>query len=419
MKTRIFPLPATMGRLRAAATLALCCAALSAFGRPFSEFWITEAISGRTVGPIVDKPGNQFAACGRTWVVLQSETGQINFADAETLDPQGPYDFVEHRVFDLGALACVFSRIRAFAGGDPSADRAIVTQAVRAPAPRGATMPQRWVLAPVPSTNPGAHKDEFKSWAAKRFHPKTSAYAFLEPVHITQYDWKLGGMGGRRKEPLRATRFGAAVEWHGFDMEAGLSSSAKTSGTLVDDGLSVSALKLRGGNGWFVAGGWTWALQVADGWSASLGVRAAYESLSADASATTLRPTSSSASAAGGNEGSGAESPDVVTSPGYGFAAWKGEADMTEFLVRGVAGVRYDDWYWGAGLSFSVDCFTDASTDADIPVVTKTYRLEADRSQPVELGLSGWYTPDDLFVLRGAVTVGSEVSVRLGIGLLF
>ncbi len=403
-------------RLRAVAALVLCLAGFAAFGRQFSEFWITEAISGRTVGPIVDKPGNRFAACGRTWIVLQSAPGQINFADAETLEAQGPYDFVEQRVFDLGALACVFSRIGGFSGADPGADRAIVTQAVRAPAPRGATLPQRWILAPVPSTNPGAHKEEFKTWSASRFFPKSAVYGFLEPVHTVQYDWKLGGMGGRRKEPLRATRFGAAAEWRGFDIEAGLSSSAKTSGTLVDDGLSVSSLKLRGGNGWFVAGGWNWGLNVADGWSASLGVRAAYETISADASATTLRRSSQSAGSADGATG---ESGETGSGTGYGFAAWSGDADVTEWLVRASAGVRYDDWYWGAALTFSVDCFSDASTDADIPVGASEYRLEAERSQPVALAFTGWYTPDDVIVLRGAFSVGSETSLRLGVGILF
>ncbi|MBR1837390.1 MAG: hypothetical protein IJ783_08900 [Kiritimatiellae bacterium] len=392
------------------AALALSAASAAAAG--YRSFWITEAISGRTVGPVVNRPGNRFVSGGRTWIVLESMNGQINFADSETLAPQGPYDLVEQRVFDLGPLAYVFTRVEDFDGTDPAADRSTVTQARRAApsASAGETLPERWELAPVPSTNPAAHKDSWLSWKADRFYPKTAAWGKVDLLHRVQYDWKIGGLGGNAKEPLKTTRFGVAGQWRGFSGEAGISSSAKTGGTLVKDAVSVSALKLHGGSGWYVRGGWDYALAVADGWSASVGGRVSWESVSCDVSARTMH-----GAIAAEPEEEGAE----PAFAGYGFRNWSGDADLDEWSAAAVAGIRYDDWYWGLALSFAVDCFSDASVDASIPVGSASYKLDADRSQPVSIAFSGWYTPDDRWLLAGTVGFGSETTASVGVGLLF
>lgn len=385
----------------------------------FRQFWVTETISGRTVGPVVSKPGNRFAAAGGTWIVLESAPGQINFADAETLAAQGPYDFVEHRIFDLGPVACVFSRIERFAGGDPSVDRAIVTQARRVPSAPGDELPERWELGPVPSTNPAAHREARPTWRAKRFFPKSDVSAFIEPVHRVQHDWKLGGLSGKKKEPLSSTRFGLSGQWNGFSGEFGWASGAKSAGSIVEDSLSVSHLKIRSGSGFFAAGGWDYGLQIADGWSASLGVRALWEKVSADVSATTLRTKPAAASAASADEADGAAATAPATGSSLSFTDWSGDVDLDEFVLRACAGVRYDDWYWGVGLLFAVDCWTDTSSGTEVPVGDSTFEIESDRSQPASLSLAGWYTPDDRWVLKGAASVGAETSVRLAAGWLF
>ena len=82
--------------------LLLAALALHAAAAEFKSFWLTEAVSGRTLGPLVNKPGNRFTLDGRDWIVMQSKPGEINFADAATLAPEGPYDLVEQRMVDLG-----------------------------------------------------------------------------------------------------------------------------------------------------------------------------------------------------------------------------------------------------------------------------------------------------------------------------
>ena len=66
-----------------------------------------------------------------------------------------------------------------------------------------------------------------------------------------------------------------------------------------------------------------------------------------------------------------------------------------------------------------MDCFSDASVDASIPVGSASYKLDADRSQPVSIAFSGWYTPDDRWLLAGTVGFGSETTASVGVGLLF
>lgn len=412
----------TLGRVRRFVShlfaAALVAAAAYASGAPadharsYRQFWVTETISGRTVGPVVAKPGNRFAAAGGNWIVLESAAGQINFADAETLAAQGPYDLIEQRVFDLGSVACVFSRVEPFRGSNPTADIAIVTQARRVPAETGGALPERWELSPVPSTNPGAHKEAAPTWHAVRFFPKTDATLFLDAIHRVQHDWKLGGMGGKKKEPLSSTRIGAAGQWNGFSGEFGWASGAKSSGSIVEDSLSVSSLKIRSGSGLFAAAGWDYLLQVADGWSASLGVRALWERFSADVSATTLRAKVPPATDSGSD--AAPQDPNAL-SP----SDWSSNIDIDEFVFRACAGVRYDDWYWGVGMTFAVDCWSDTSSGANVPVGDNSYKIESERSQPAALSFSGWYTPDDIWVLKGGVSVGAETTLRIGVGWLF
>jgi len=52
-------------------------------------------------------------------------------------------------------------------------------------------------------------------------------------------------------------------------------------------------------------------------------------------------------------------------------------------------------------------------------VLGENVDLDADRSQPVCLALSGWYSPSDNFVLEGRLAFGSETSLRLGAGIFF
>ena len=115
--------------MKTALSAALAALALAAAGADYKSMWITDVISGRTVGPVVNKPGNRFSSGGREWIVLQAGRGEANFADAATLSPQGPYGLVEQRMFNLGDDAYVFTRILDYEGTTPGVSEAVVSQA--------------------------------------------------------------------------------------------------------------------------------------------------------------------------------------------------------------------------------------------------------------------------------------------------
>ena len=89
-------------------------------------FWLTETITGQTIGPIVNKPGHRFTVDRRQWIVMEAAPGEISFADAKTLGLEGPYDLIEQRIIGLGKKAYVFTRIQDFEGTDPDKSVAVL-----------------------------------------------------------------------------------------------------------------------------------------------------------------------------------------------------------------------------------------------------------------------------------------------------
>ena len=415
--------------------------ALSVSAAEYKSFWLTEAVSGRTVGPSVNKPGNRFSLDGREWIVMQSKPGEINFSDAATLSPEGPYDLVEQRMVDLGPASYVFTRIEDFAGADPSADLSTVSQASRAPAEKGRhpwsqDLPERWVLGPIPTTNPGAYKEMADPWSLERLELSPEIVGFVEPFRRVQYDWKLDRRSGN-KEALTMVRAGVSGEWKGLSAEAGLSTGAKTSGTLVDDTLALSGLSLDGGHGVFLAAAYDYRFRIDGGWSASVGAYGAYERQSLDVSArgawvAAKNPKNAAKKATGAETTADGESPDGESSDGgsgdggqddavadYGFFPWSAEATLSEARLGAAVSIRYDEWYWGLGATFRIDCVDSISADGSVPVIDERQDLDADRSQPVTLLLTGWYSPADNWVFEGHVAVGGETTLRLGVGFFF
>ena len=395
-------------------------AASRAGAAQYRQFWLTEAVSGRTVGPITGRPGNRFECGGESWVILKTENeGEIDFADMRTLTAQGPYDLVEQRMIDLGPKSYVFVKVSDFDGDDPAADRSVVSQAVRerasAPSSSGrhdwsGEIPERWVLGPVPSTNPGAHKLYAEPWSLQKLVFPPSVAVFAEPFRSVQYDWSLGGLEGGRKKALESRRAGVRGEWNGFCAEAGLAFGAKTSGSVVSDGVSLSSLSFGGGDGFFAGGGYDWRFRIDGGWSASVGAHAFWERVRGDVSARTTSLQQTSQIGADGVTNS------VST---YRYGEWSGGATLSEVRIDAACSIRYDEWYWGLGAAFLIDCVSDTSLSADVPVLGRTYSLEADRSQPVALRFGGWYSPGDNLLLEASATIGAEKTLRLSAGWYF
>ena len=401
------------------AALAALAAATPAAAGPYKSMWITDVLSGRTVGPVVNKPGNRFSAGGSQWIVLQSGPGEVNFAAADTLAPQGPYGLVEQRMFELGSDAYVFTRILDYEGGDPGADEAVESQAERAPAEKGrhpwsADLPERWVLAPLPSTNPGAHKEPGRSWHPDRLDVAPSATVWIEPFRKDDFEWSLGGLSGS-DAAVETRRIGVSGFWNGFFGEAAFSASGKTDGTLVPDGTSLSELELGGGDGWHLAAGYRYAVVIDGPWSAEASAFGTYDTLSADVSAVTAAEGAAPPAESGPDDGDGG----APAGPAASFRDWKTGVTMDGFRIGVGLGLSYDEWYWGAAARLVVDCWTDTKIDAKVPVLGTDYELEAERAHPVGGQIGVWYCPAGNWLLEASVSLGTETALRLGAGMFF
>lgn len=397
--------------------LLLACilfAAAVAGAATYKSFWLTESVSGRTVGPIVSRPGNVFTVGGVQWRVRRCDGREIVFESVVGNRIEGPYDLVEQRLVDLGSAAFVFTRVTDFVGSDPTADRSVVSQARRAAAPAAGDRPQRWVLGPVPSTNPGAHREAVKPWSLHAFSMAPTVTGFLDLYRSVGYDWSVHSVAKNHGSDVRLLRFGAEGEWNGFRAEAGLSFNGSASGALVSDSLELSHLRLKNADGWFLSVGYDYGFVIDEGWSASVGAHGSYESLSGRLSARTTRPVAASEKDEPGDTVEGGESV-----PSYGFHSWGGNLSFDEFRLTAAVGIRYDQWYWGIGAKFLLDCLSDASTGVRIPVLDGSHELEAERTTPVSLLFQGWYSPDDHWVIQGGLSLGSETMLRIGGGWFF
>jgi len=397
-------------------------AALSAGAATYKSFWLTESVSGRTVGPIVSRPGNVFTVGGAQWRVRRCDGREIVFESVADNRTEGPYDLVEQRLLDLGPSAYVFTRITDFVGTDPGVDRSVVTQARRAAAPggraaAGGDRPQRWVLGPVPSTNPGAHRDAVKPWSLRPFSMAPTVAGFVDLYRSVEYDWSVSSVAKSHGSAIRLIRLGAEGEWNGFRAEAGLSFNGRASGALTADCLELSRLRLDDVDGWFATVGYDYGFVIDEGWSVSVGVQGSYESLSGGLSARTTRPSESAEDEGAGSSDAGGDEGEHV--PSYGFHAWSGDLSFDEFRLTAAVGLRYDQWYWGVGAKFLIDCLADASTGEKIPVLDGSHELEAERSTPVSLLFQGWYSPDDHWVITGGLSLGSDTMLRIGGGWFF
>ena len=103
----------------------------------------------------------------------------------------------------------------------------------------------------------------------------------------------------------------------------------------------------------------------------------------------------------------------------YGFYPWSSDFTLSEARLGAAVSIRYDEWYWGLGATFRIDCLDHVSADASVPVIDERQPLDADRSQPVTLLFTGWYSPAENWVIEGHLAFGGETTLRLGAGFFF
>lgn len=399
-----------------------------AFGLPsnaetYKMFWLTETISGTTIGPVVKRPGNRFRAAGKEWTILSSKPGQILFADAAASTQHGPYDFTLQRIIELGDVALSFSRIEKFTGTNPTLDYSRTTPRTISKPEASVAKPVRRDLRPLPSTNPADHLSQPTSPAmVKRRYPPT-AVVWMEPIRNVKYDWSVGDFAGNSGEDMEMKRYGVEGSWRNLFLEVSAISDAKTGGTVVPDETYLSDLGLTEGSGYALRGGYVYSFVIDGNWNANLGGYGSYEETSFDMNATVFTRhgevvASSTVSAADAADGSSADNKDS-TAVRYSFDRFTEEVSMEEMSLTMAGGIDYASDFFGLGAFVTIDFYSDTSFSGSIAVLDENYKLAADKTHPVGIALAGWYSPFMDYIVTASASIGTETAVRIGFGKTF
>ena len=399
-------------------TIALLALALQAQAAgDYTMFWLTETITGTTAGPFVNKPGNRVRASGREWTILAAQPGKILFSDPVAQKYYGPYDLVLQRIVELGDAAFSFSRIEPFQGDDPSAD--IASRTSPAPRVREPTIerPQRWEPDRLPGTNPAEHVKKASAFSLDALVRPAAAAAWFEPFREVKYDWSVGDYAGSGGAKTETTRYGVSGTWRNFFAEGSLVSGGETTSSLVPDGTLLSDLGLSNGSGYALRGGYLYSFVIDGNWNGNLGGILSYEKTEYDMHATAYTSQGvvvapAAAEAAGAQEGD-------ATTTAYAFERFEESVEMDELALTFAGGIDYTSEFWGVGLYFTLDLYTDTGFSGSVAVRDETFDLSADRTHPIGVSLAGWYSPFADYLVSASASTGAETSIRLGFGKFF
>ncbi|MGI5868745.1 MAG: hypothetical protein ACOX9C_04790 [Kiritimatiellia bacterium] len=405
---------------RISTTLVLLALALQAQAQAtkgYTMFWLTETITGTTAGPFVNKPGNRVRASGREWTILAAQPGKILFTDTAAQDLYGPYDLVLQRIIDLGDVAFSFSRIEPFRGDDPSAD--IASRTSPAPRIRRPTIvrPERWEPDELPGTNPAEHAKRPSAFSLEKLIRPPTAVLWYEPFREIKYDWSVGDYSGSRGAKTETTRYGISGAWRNFFFEGGMVSDAETAGSLVPNGAFLSDLCLSSGSGYMLRGGYCHSFVIDGGWNGNLGGCLSCEKTEYDMRASTFirRDTGEATADAEASDTEAAGETGIQ----YTHEHFEESVEMEEFALTFLGGIDYTSQYWGVGLYFTLDLYTDTSFSGSVAVRDETFDLSADRTHPIAVMIAGWYSPFADYRVGASASTGAETLIRLGFGKFF
>ena len=393
---------------------------LSAQAEGFKLFWLTETISGATAGPVSSEPGTRFIAAGKQWTVLASKPGQIFFADSQTGVKYGPYDFMPKRIIELGDVALAFTRVDNFSvKTDVSANQRVASaRANAAENDQPLKRPKRWDPKPLPSTNPADHEPAPENFSMQmRIYPPAFD-VWAEPLHDVKYNWSVGSYAGNSGADMKMTRIGASGTWHNWFAEISKSQQGKTSGTVVPDETYLSDLGLAGGAGFALRGGYRYSFVVDGNWNVSFGGYASYEHTEFDMNATVFTRHGEVVSSTD-IAGDSTTTANGTTTVSYSFENYTEAVEMDEMTLTALGGIDYTSAFWGVGAFIQVDMYSENKFSGSVSVADETYKLSANRTDLVGIGITGWYSPFLDYFVTGSASVGSENALRIGFGKKF
>ncbi len=387
-------------------------------------FWLTETLTGTTVGPILASPGVRFSAAGDNWIVLTSNPGEILFSDAATSKRYGPYGFERQRIIDLGTKALIISKIEYFLGSNPSDIKPVLStvpvRRIEEPIPTR-EVPQGWERKPLPSTNPADHLNRPQGFAMQNRTYPAAALVWLEPMHEAKYDWSVGQYAGNSGANIESTRFGLTGMWKNWFFEGVLITDVKTGSAIVPDDTYLSDLGLADGAGFSISGGYLYSFVIDGNWNANFGGYAKYESISFDLDATVFTSHGEiiPPDQVGTDTDVTGQTPDAATYTEYSFDHYSETLDMSELSFSAIGGIDYTSMYWGVGTYVILDLYTDASFSGSIQILDEAYDLSADKTHPIGIKVSGWYSPFSDYIVSGSFTLATETTIRIGFGKFF
>lgn len=385
----------------------------------FKLFWLTETISGATVGPVSSEPGTRFTAAGKQWTVLASKAGQILFADSQSGVKYGPYDFMPKRIIELGDVALAFTRVDNFS----VKDEVHTNQRSRVPTPNDPDQPlkrpKRWEPKPLPSTNPADHEPPPENFSMTKRNYPPSLYFWMEPMHDVKYNWLVGDYAGNSGADMKMTRLGVSGSWCNWFAEISQSQEAKTSGTIVPDETYLSNLGLDNGSGFALRGGYVYSFVVDGNWNVSFGGYLSYEHAEFDMNATVFSRHGEVVSSTDVDTSSTTDTKTDTTTVSYSFENYTESVEMDEMTATAMGGIDYTSLYWGVGAFIMVNLYSDNKFSGSVSVEDETYKLSADHTDLVGVGMTGWYSPFLDYFVTGSASVGSESVFRIGLGKQF
>jgi hypothetical protein len=395
---------------------------LSASGAGRELFWLTSTVTGDTIGPIEKKPGTSFLANGKEWVILSEKPGQILFYDSDTSKQHGPFVFVLNRIVDLGGFAMGISRIEVVnERGDIlfSPDRERMSTQPRPVAP-DVKRPQRWEPEPLPGTNPAEHKVFLGDLVVELRQYATSGILWFEPVHSVKYDWKVGDYSGSGGEEIDMKRLGLMASWRNWFLELYAIIDGETGGGIVPDKSYLSELRLNSGSGFGGHAGYLYSLVIDGNWNANIGFAMSYEMADLDLDAVVFRESGRYTVKDEDIEGEDADGlSESISVKEYELANVSKGVDMAEFVASLIGGIDYTSDFWGAGIYLLVDVYSDVDFKGSLEVGDQAHKLRADRTHPVCVTLSGWYSPLDSYFISTRASFGTETTFRIGLGKFF
>lgn len=371
------------------------------------RFWLENTITRETYGPVIRQQGYRFQAGPDSFTVLDSSPGKISVARQPDGKVFGPYDIHNGHILDLGNYAFAIFNVQTAEVPDLPPDIQELTGVrVQGRPPKPPATPT-FVRKPVP----------IEQWPLR-------VGGWIEPSRTAKYDWTIGGYAGEKSSDLKSTRLGASADWGNFFLRLGLVTDSKQSGSIAPATTALDSLKLEKGSGFNLAGGYIHPFALDEGWDILVGGLFEWTSESYDFTANTLqrvnvtRPTESKKAESPDPEpsadtGDATESAAPVVSYEYGDVT--SSIDLSEFILAAVAGIRYQQDFWGAQGLLRIDFVSDISTSGSVHVLDTDLSISGDRSHPIVIEFGGWcYWLDHL---RSDLTLqlGSIQSIRLGV----